>query len=369
MCIVSDLTERIRDAESRAARLEAELADPALSGKQGEYARLAQELAAIRPLVQAGTRWIAVGRELEETAEMSRDPDPELAELAEAEVERLSEELAALEAELKELLVPPDPDDRKSVIVELRAGAGGEEAALFAGDLFRMYSRYAEARGWKVELLSTSESGVGGYKELVAHVVGGGVFSRLKYERGVHRVQRVPATESQGRIHTSTVTVAVLPEAEEVELTIAPADLRIDVFRSSGPGGQSVNTTDSAVRITHVPTGVVVTCQDEKSQHKNKARALKILRARLLEAEKERVDSERASERRSQVGTGDRSEKIRTYNFPQSRVTDHRAGLTLHRLDAILEGDLDELVDGVRARMQANAEADAIAAGLAEGAA
>ena len=357
MCALSDLTERIRDAESRAAGLEAELADPALAGKPGEYARLAQELAAVRPLAQAGARFLDVTRELEEAAEMARDPDAEMAELAKAEMERLTEEREALEAQLKELLVPPDPDDRKSVILELRGGAGGEEAALFAGDLFRMYSRYAESRGWKVEVLSASESGVGGYKELVAHIVGNGVFSRLKYERGVHRVQRVPATESQGRIHTSTVTVAVLPEAEEVELDINPADLRIDVFRSSGPGGQSVNTTDSAVRITHVPTGVVVSCQDEKSQHKNKARAMKILRARLLEAEKERVASERASERRSQVGTGDRSEKIRTYNFPQTRVTDHRAGLTLHRLDAILEGELDELVDGIREKVQAELEA------------
>ena len=368
MFVLSDLTERIRDAESRAAGLEAELADPALFGKQGEYARIAQDLAALRPLVLAGTRWIAVCRELEEVAEMARDPDRELAALAKAEVAGLTKERDALDAELKQLLVPPDPDDQKSVILELRGGAGGEEAALFAGDLFRMYSRYAESRGWKVEVLSASETGVGGYKELVAHIVGNGVFSRLKYERGVHRVQRVPATESQGRTHTSTVTVAVLPEAEEVELNIAPADLRIDVFRASGPGGQSVNTTDSAVRITHVPTGVVVICQDEKSQHKNKARALKILRARLLEAEKDRIASERASERRAQVGTGDRSEKIRTYNYPQSRVTDHRAGLTLHRLDAILEGDLDELVDGIRERMQEHAEAEAIAAGLADGA-
>jgi peptide chain release factor 1 len=368
MCVLSDLTERIRDAESRAAGLEAELADPALSGKPGEYARLARDLAALRPLVETGTRWLATCRELEGAEEMARDPDRELAELAKTEIARLGEDREALEADLKQLLVPPDPDDRKSVILEIRAGAGGEEAALFAADLFRMYSRYAEVRGWKVELLSTSETGAGGYKELVADIRGDGAFSRLKYERGVHRVQRVPTTESQGRIHTSTVTVAVLPEAEDVDVEIAQSDLRIDVFRSSGPGGQSVNTTDSAVRITHVPTGVVVTCQDEKSQHKNKARAMKILRARILEAEKDRIASERASERRSQVGTGDRSEKIRTYNFPQSRVTDHRAGLTLHRLDAILEGELDELVDGVRERMQAEAEAHAIAQGAAAGA-
>jgi len=239
--------------------------------------------------------------------------------------------------------------------LEIRAGAGGEEAALFAAELFRMYSRYAEAHGWKVEPLSRSETGAGGLKEAIASVSGERVFSRLKYERGVHRVQRVPATESAGRIHTSTVTVAVLPEAEEVEVQIDPKDLRVDVFRSSGPGGQSVNTTDSAVRITHLPTGLVVQCQDEKSQHKNKARALKILRARLLEAEQEKKALERASDRRSQVGTGDRSERIRTYNFPQSRVTDHRAGVTLHRLESTLEGDLDELLDEVRAHFDAEA--------------
>jgi peptide chain release factor 1 len=272
-------------------------------------------------------------------------------ELREAEAQR-----PALEAEIKELLLPKDPRDEKNVILEIRGGTGGEEASLFAADLFRMYSRYAERRGWKVEPLSLSETDTGGLKEAIASIAGERVYSRLKWESGVHRVQRVPQTEAQGRIHTSTATVAVLPEADEVEIEIDPKELRIDVYRSSGPGGQSVNTTDSAVRITHVPTGLVVTCQDEKSQHKNKARAMKILRSRLLEAERERQASERASERRAQVGTGDRSERIRTYNFPQSRLTDHRVALTSHRLETILEGDLDEVLDGVATGMLARQE-------------
>jgi peptide chain release factor 1 len=249
------------------------------------------------------------------------------------------------------LLIPRDENDDKNAILEIRGGTGGTEAALFANDLFRMYARYAERRGWKVEPLSISESEGGGLKEVIALVSGEQVFLRLKHERGVHRVQRVPATESQGRIHTSTVTVAVLPEAEEVDIQINPADLRIDVFRSSGPGGQSVNTTDSAVRVTHLPTGVVVQCQDEKSQLKNKTKAMKVLRARLLEAEQERAAGERASERRQQVGTGGRSEKIRTYNFPQSRITDHRAGVTVHQLEAVLQGDLDGLLDQVHTQI------------------
>jgi peptide chain release factor 1 len=264
-----------------------------------------------------------------------------------------------LAAEIRALLRPKDPNDSKDAILEIRAGAGGEEAALFAAELFRMYGRYAEARGWKIEPLSESTTGSGGMKEVIAGVSGKDVYGRLKFERGVHRVQRVPATESAGRIHTSTVTVAIMPEAEEVDIAINPADLRIDVFRASGPGGQSVNTTDSAVRVTHVPTGVVVSCQDEKSQHKNKNKALKVLRARLLEAERERQNAERASERRAQVGTGDRSEKIRTYNFPQNRVTDHRAGLTLHQLDRVMEGDLDTLLDGVAASLAGERERDA----------
>jgi peptide chain release factor 1 len=255
-------------------------------------------------------------------------------------------------------MVPRDPNDDKNVMLEIRAGTGGDEAALCAADLLRMYSRYAERRGWKLEPLSISQSTGGGVKEVIATISGDRVYSRLKYERGVHRVQRVPATEAQGRIHTSTVTVAVLPEAEEVDVQIDAKDLRIDVFRSSGPGGQSVNTTDSAVRITHLPSGLVVQCQDEKSQHKNKAQALKILRSRLLEAEQERQAGERASARRAQVGSGDRSEKIRTYNFPQSRITDHRAGVTLHKLEAMLAGDLEELLDAIHVEMAARAEAE-----------
>jgi peptide chain release factor 1 len=273
--------------------------------------------------------------------------------MAELEIEELTVSLKDLENEIQIFLLPKDPNDDKNIFLEIRAGTGGDEAALFVGDLFRMYSRYAERRGWRVEPLSISESEGGGLKEVVASVSGDQVFHRLKHERGVHRVQRVPVTESAGRIHTSTVTVAVLPEAEEVDVAIDPSDLRIDVFRSSGPGGQSVNTTDSAVRITHLPTGVVVQCQDEKSQHKNKAKAMKVLRSRLLEAEQERAAGERADARRAQVGSGERSEKIRTYNYPQTRITDHRAGLTTHRLEAALEGDLDELLDGVHEYMTA----------------
>jgi peptide chain release factor 1 len=291
--------------------------------------------------------------DLEGARSMLAEGDEELRELARAEVDALEARRADLEREIRVLLLPRDPNDEKNAILEIRAGTGGAEAALFALELFRMYNRYAERRGWKVEPLSLSESDAGGVKEVIASVAGDQVFHRLKHERGVHRVQRVPATESQGRIHTSTVTVAVLPEAEEIDVEIDPADLRVDVFRSSGPGGQSVNTTDSAVRITHVPTGVVVQCQDEKSQHKNKAKAMKVLRARLLEAEQQRAAGERASERRAQVGTGGRSEKIRTYNFPQTRITDHRAGVTLHRLEAALAGDLDELLDAVHSHMNA----------------
>jgi peptide chain release factor 1 len=349
-----DLSERIADAAARAAQLEQQLADPALTRSSSEYARVAKELGSLRPLIEAGERYQAILVEIRDTREMLEDE--EMRELAEGEIQELMARREELEKEIKELILPKDPNDGKNVLLEIRSGAGGEEAALFAADLFRMYSRYAERRGWKIEALSLSETGSGGIKESVASVIGKGVYGRLKYERGVHRVQRVPVTESAGRIHTSTVTVAVMPEAEEVDVHIDQGDLRIDVFRSSGPGGQSVNTTDSAVRISHLPSGIVVQCQDEKSQHKNKARAMKILRARLFEAEAQRLADERASERRSQVGSGDRSEKIRTYNFPQSRVTDHRAGVTVHRLEAILEGELDELFDGVHAFMSGERE-------------
>jgi peptide chain release factor 1 len=358
---MSDMLDKIAVFEQRAAQLEVQLADPKLARDRKAFADLARELAGIRPVLEAGASYRRVLSEAGDAESMLRDPDPDLKEMARAELESLEEQRERLEQELRLLLVPKDPNDEKNVILEVRAGTGGDEAALFASDLFRMYGRYAEKRGWKVEPLAVSESDGGGMKEVIATVSGDRVFSRLKHERGVHRVQRVPVTESQGRIHTSTVTVAVLPEAEEVDVQIDAKDLRVDVFRSSGPGGQSVNTTDSAVRLTHLPSGLVVQCQDEKSQHKNKARAMKILRSRLLEHERERRADERASQRRAQVGTGERSEKIRTYNFPQSRVTDHRAGITLHRLDGVMEGDLDELLDAVHVHMAAEAEKQAVA--------
>jgi peptide chain release factor 1 len=352
---MSDLLDKIGVFETRAAELEQKLADPAVVSSPSEYASLAKELARVRPAAETAARYRSILVSIEEARALRSDPDEDVRELAATELAELETERETLEGEVRLLLVPGDPNDEKNVILELRAGSGGDEAALFAGDLLRMYSRYAEKQGWKVETLSLSETDGGGAKEVVINISGDRVFSRLKYERGVHRVQRVPATESQGRIHTSTVTVAVLPEAEEVDVALDPKDLRIDVYRSSGPGGQSVNTTDSAVRITHEPTGTVVQCQDEKSQHKNKARAMKILRSRLLERAIEQQADERSSERRSQVGSGERSEKIRTYNFPQSRVTDHRAGVTLHRLEGIVAGDLDEMLGAVHAHMTAKA--------------
>jgi peptide chain release factor 1 len=359
---MSALLESISVFEDRARRLEQRLADPELVGAPGEYAQVAKELASLRPLLEAGARYRALLAQLEDARALVADPDPEVSELARSELAGLESRASALERELHLLLVPKDPNDEKNVMLEIRAGTGGDEAALFAADLLRMYTRYAERRGWKLEPLSLSQSAGGGVKEAVVAISGDRVYSRLKYERGVHRVQRVPETEAQGRIHTSTVTVAVLPEAEEVDVQIDPKELRIDVFRSSGPGGQSVNTTDSAVRITHLPSGLVVQCQDEKSQHKNKARALKILRSRLLELEQERQAGERASARRAQVGSAERSEKIRTYNFPQSRLTDHRAGVTLHKLESILDGDLAELLDAIHVEMAARSEAARVGA-------
>ncbi len=348
---MSDLLAKLETFEANAKSLEEQLADPTVASAPAEYARVAKELAGIRDLVDAAGRYRQALADRDDARSMLQDPDADVRELAQSELSEAEASIESLESEIRLLLVPRDPNDEKNVILEIRAGTGGEEAGLFAADLFRMYTRYGESQGWKIEPLSLSESGSGGLKEAIASIVGKDVYSRLKYERGVHRVQRVPATESQGRIHTSTVTVAVLPEAEEVDISLDPKDLRIDVFRSSGPGGQSVNTTDSAVRITHVPTGVVVQCQDEKSQHKNKAKAMKVLRSRILESEREREQAERATERRAQVGTGERSEKIRTYNYPQSRVTDHRAGVTLHRLETIVEGDLDEILDAVHVYM------------------
>jgi peptide chain release factor 1 len=299
-----------------------------------------------------------VREELDGARAMADDPDEEMRTMAREEIERLGAREKALEAELRLQLVPRDPNDDRNVILEVRAGAGGDEASLFAADLYRMYARYAERRRWKVEILTTSESEAGGFKEVIAEVRGAAAYSRLKFESGVHRVQRVPTTEAQGRIHTSTATVSVLPEADEVEVQIDEKDLRVDVYRSSGPGGQSVNTTDSAVRITHLPTGLVVAIQDEKSQHKNRAKAMSVLRARLLEAEQERMAAERGEERRSQVGSGERSEKIRTYNFPDDRVTDHRIGLTVHNLPGLLEGDLDRVFEPLLEADQARRLAD-----------
>ncbi|HEU4429596.1 MAG TPA: peptide chain release factor 1 [Myxococcota bacterium] len=352
----TDWPQRIREIEARVAALEQRLADPAAAQKPGELAKVGKELSDLRPVLDAGDAYRKVLKAIADNQEMARDADPELSALAQAELPELEAKRDQLVQDIRRLLIPKDPTDERDAILEIRAGTGGEEAALFAADLFRMYSRYAEAKRWKIEPLSMSETGSGGFKEIIVGISGKEVFGRLKYERGVHRVQRVPATESAGRIHTSTVTVAILPEAEEVDITINPADLRIDVFRAGGPGGQSVNTTDSAVRVTHIPTGVVVSCQDEKSQHKNKAKALKVLRSRLLEAELERQANERASDRRAQVGTGDRSEKIRTYNYPQNRVTDHRAGITLHQLDRVMEGGVDELLDGVASFMTSERE-------------
>ncbi len=324
---------------------------------QATYVRLAREFAELDPIVAVIRELRGAQQEQAGLEEILADPkaDAEMKALAEQEREALEGKLEELEHHLKVLLLPKDAADEKSAILEVRAGTGGEEAALFAGDLFRMYQRYADLKGWKAQIISASESAAGGYKEIIAEISGRGAFARLKFESGVHRVQRVPETESGGRIHTSAATVAVLPEAEEVDVDINENDLRIDVFRASGPGGQSVNTTDSAVRITHLPTGLVVSQQDEKSQHKNKAKALKVLRARLYDLEWQKRQDERAANRRSQVGTGDRSQRIRTYNFPQGRVTDHRIGLTLHKLHEVLEGDgLDEIIDALITEHQAS---------------
>jgi peptide chain release factor 1 len=355
---VADFLERIAEAEAKIRDLEIQLSDPDVGKEPGAIEKLGRRLGSLRPLLDLGERYRAALAELEDSKAMLDDEDADVAEMARGEIERLEEEIPAFETQLRLMLTPKDPNDEKNAIFEIRAGTGGDEAALFAADLFRMYTRYAEDRGWKVDTLSASETDGGGFKEVIASISGQDVFSRFKCEKGVHRVQRVPTTESQGRIHTSTVTVAVMPEAEEVDVDIKNEDLRIDVMRAGGPGGQSVNTTDSAVRITHLPSGIVVQCQDEKSQHKNKAKAMTVLRTRLFDLEQERADAARASERRAQVGTGERSEKIRTYNFPQSRVTDHRASVTLHKLDAVMAGELDELLDAVHAQIAAAREGE-----------
>ncbi|MFP4168143.1 MAG: peptide chain release factor 1 [Desulfonatronovibrionaceae bacterium] len=336
---------KLDSLEQRYAEVEQELSNPEIYENPEEYKRLSKAHADLSEVVAAYREYRDVCRQLEENRELLRDGDEEIRELARAEAEDLDGRKEELEERLKLLLTPKDPLDAKDILLEIRAGTGGEEAALFAADLFRMYSRFAENKGWKVELMNTHESASGGFKEIIASISGKQVYSWLKFESGVHRVQRVPSTESQGRIHTSAVTVAILPEAEEVDVKIEPTDLRVDVFRASGPGGQSVNTTDSAVRITHVPTGLVVSCQDEKSQHKNKAKAMKILRSRLLQQMQDEQKQQLDESRKSQVGSGDRSERIRTYNFPQGRVSDHRINLTAYNLSEVMEGELSGIIE------------------------
>src|SRR6266542_1453747 len=346
--------DKLRQIEERYRELNRSLSDPAVIGQPPLYARTAKAAAELAETVQKFDDYRAVLTRISEARHiLNEDSDREMRELAQAEIEDLQAQQATLEEGLRALLLPRDPNDDKNVFLEVRAGAGGDEAALFAADLARMYSKYAERQRWKVEVMDVHPTGIGGLKEAVLLVQGRGAWSRLKFERGVHRVQRVPVTESSGRIHTSTVTVAVLPEAEDVDVRVDDKDVRVDVYRSSGPGGQGVNTTDSAVRLTHVPTGLVVTCQDERSQIKNRAKAMRVLKARLLERAQDEQQAAIAADRRSQVGTGERSERIRTYNFPQARVTDHRIGLTLHRLPAVLEGDLDELIESLAAAEQA----------------
>ena len=344
------------ELETKLSNLEKKLSDPALIANQREYTKVAQEHAQVTKLAALSNRHQKVNDELAENKKMlQEEDDPELLELVNKDIEELKEKAGDIENNIKLLLLPKDPNDEKNILLEIRAGTGGDEAALFVGDLFKMYSRYADEVGWNVEIMSSNPLGIGGFKEIIALISGEKVYSRLKYESGVHRVQRVPETETQGRIHTSAVTVAVLPEAEDVEVEIDPNELRIDVFRSSGPGGQSVNKTESAIRITHLPTGLVVSCQDEKSQHKNKAKGLKVLRARLLDKMEQDQHDKISENRKSQVGTGDRSERIRTYNYPQGRVTDHRIGLTLYRLESIMLGKIDEIINPLIVHFQAEA--------------
>ncbi len=347
--------ERLDDIKERYRELETRLSDPETIKDQDTFRRLAKEHSDLGEIVRTYDRYLSVQDEIKENRQMLNDSDPEIRQLAKEELDGLEKEAQALEERLKILLLPKDPNDEKNILLEIRAGTGGDEAALFAADLFRMYSRYAEKKGWKVEILSAHETGIGGFKEIIALISGDKVYSRLKYESGTHRVQRVPETETQGRIHTSAVTVAVLPEADDVDVQINPQDLRIDVYRASGAGGQHVNKTESAVRITHIPTGLVVQCQDERSQHKNKAKAMKVLAARLYELKQREQQKQLSEERRSMVGTGDRSERIRTYNFPQGRLTDHRIGLTLYRLEDIMQGDLDEVIEALGTHYQAKA--------------
>lgn len=341
--------DKLQGIEDKLEKINSSLCDPEVVSNQEEYKKLMREAKTLTPIVEKFCEYKKANSDLTEAKEMLADSslDKEFRDMASEEAAEAQKKTEELKEELKVLLLPKDPNDYKNVIVEIRGGAGGEEAALFAGSLFRMYSMYAERKGWKTEIMNENPTELGGYKEISFMIEGEGAYSRLKFESGVHRVQRVPETESQGRVHTSTVTVAVLPEAEEVEFTLDPADLQIDVFRSSGAGGQKVNKTSSAIRVTYLPTGMVVECQDERSQYKNKDKALKVLRSRLLEEKTAKQNAEIAGERRSQVGTGDRSERIRTYNFPQGRVSDHRIGLTLYKIEAIMNGDLDEIIDAL----------------------
>ncbi|MEW6518137.1 MAG: peptide chain release factor 1 [Desulfurivibrio sp.] len=347
---------KFENIHDKLLELEGKLADPAVIANQSEYGKVAREHSRVARIHELYEQFKRVQRELAASQELlHQEEDEEMRELARSDIAELSSKTRELEKALRIMLLPKDPNDEKNILLEIRAGTGGDEAALFVSDLFRMYCKYAEMQGWKVEVMSSNPIGIGGFKEIIALISGEQVYSQLKYESGAHRVQRVPATEAQGRIHTSAVTVAVLPEAEEVELNIDPGELRFDVFRSSGPGGQSVNTTDSAVRVTHLPTGLVVSCQDEKSQHKNKAKALKVLRARLLDQMEQEQHDRMSEERKSQVGSGDRSERIRTYNFPQGRLTDHRINLTLYRLEDIMLGRLNCVIEPLIAHYQAEA--------------
>ncbi|MDH5667722.1 MAG: peptide chain release factor 1 [Nitrospira sp.] len=348
------LLKKWEAASSRFQELTDQLMDPSVASQPSQLRKLTKERAELEPTVSLFETYCQVTKQLEEAAQILADPSAghELHGMAEEETRELEQRRCELEGQAKEFLIPKDPRDEKNLVLEIRAGTGGEEAALFAGELFRLYIRYAEKRGLKVDTVEASETGIGGFKNIVALIEGKGAYGHFKYESGVHRVQRVPVTEASGRVHTSTVTVAVMPEVDEVDVQIDPKDLRIDTFCSSGAGGQSVNTTYSAVRITHIPTGVVVSCQDERSQLKNRAKAMRTLRSRIVEAEREKQDAVIAQNRKSQVGTGERSEKVRTYNFPQNRVTDHRVGVTLHKLELVMEGDLDEIVQALRAQQQ-----------------
>jgi len=349
-----DIFKRFEHLGEKLLELEGKLADPAILADQKQYAAVAREHAHATKIHTLYQEYVAIDPQIADNRDIiANDDDEEMQELAKMENDELKIRSQELQQELRVLLLPVDPNDEKNILLEIRAGTGGDEAALFASDLFRMYQRFADSQGWRVEILSSNPIGIGGFKEIVGLVSGEQVFSKLKYESGVHRVQRVPETETQGRVHTSAVTVAVLPEVEEVELEIDPTELRFDVFRASGPGGQSVNTTDSAVRITHLPTGLVVSCQDEKSQHKNKAKGLQVLRARLLDKMEQERHDKISAERKSQIGTGDRSERIRTYNFPQGRLTDHRINLTIYKLDDIMAGKIDGVVDPLVAHYQA----------------